>query len=200
MSNLGILAEYKNKIMRLLASDEKYRKLLSPNESECEDLDIVDVILGGEWIINGKKWTEQGHLFDHDFVDDAVTDKKVFTFVDANITNITNNMFVDFTLFIIPFTDKDLIRLSPYSSPTAQEVKEMNLFASNTYANRIDAMCERIDTLMMNQESNGLSGIGEVTPMYRNFMTTYRPNNQYYGKCLQYQIKNYNAGVYCGIN
>ena len=76
----------------------------------------------------------------------------------------------------------------------------MNLFASNTYANRIDAMCERIDTLMMNQESNGLSGIGEVTPMYRNFMTTYRPNNQYYGKCLQYQIKNYNAGVYCGIN
>ena len=100
---LHIVTEYKNKIMQLLISNENYRKLLSPEKSKCEELDEVDVIRGGEWIINEKKWTEQGHVFDHDFVDDAIKEKKVFTFVDANISSITNNMFIDFDLYIFPF-------------------------------------------------------------------------------------------------
>lgn len=195
---LHIVTEYKNKIMQLLISNENYRKLLSPEKSKCEELDEVDVIRGGEWIINEKKWTEQGHIFDHDFVDDAIKEKKVFTFVDANISSITNNMFIDFDLYIFPFVDKDLIRLSEYSSPTAKEVKNMGYYATSTYANRIDAMCECIESIMSN--TNKIKGLGDVKPAYRNFLQTYRPNNQYYGKCLCYQIKNYNVGGdNCGI-
>ena len=107
-------------------------------------------------------------------------------------------MFIDFDLYIFPFVDKDLIRLSEYSSPTAKEVKNMGYYATSTYANRIDAMCECIESIMSNTDK--IKGLGDVKPAYRNFLQTYRPNNQYYGKCLCYQIKNYNVGGdNCGI-
>ena len=165
---LHIVTEYKNKIMQLLISNENYRKLLSPEKSKCEELDEVDVIRGGEWIINEKKWTEQGHVFDHDFVDDAIKEKKVFTFVDANISSITNNMFIDFDLYIFPFVDKDLIRLSEYSSPTAKEVKNMGYYATSTYANRIDAMCECIESIMSNTDEakRAFKQIGQFAMTY----------------------------------
>ena len=59
MSNIYYAASYKNKIINLLLKNKDFIKLMNPTPSECEDLDIVDVLIGGEWIINGKKWEEQ---------------------------------------------------------------------------------------------------------------------------------------------
>ena len=105
---------------------------------------------------------------------------------------------MDFSLYIFVFTDKDLVRLNTCSSPTAKEAKNMGYFATDSYGNRIDILCDCIVRILNGTDE--LAGIGNVKPSPRNHLTTYRPNAQYYGKCLQYHITNYNAGSdSCGI-
>ncbi len=198
MGNLSIAADYKYKIINLLLKNNKFIQLVSPKESDCQDIDIIDVMLGGKWLINGEWYTEQGYIFDHDFVDDTVKEKKTFVFVDVDIPSVHKNIFMDFNLYVFVFTDKSLVRLNQWSSPTSQEVKEMGYFATDTYGNRIDALCDCIDETL--NENEKIYGLGAVTPNPRNHLSTYRPNNQYYGKCLSYHITNYNAGGdQCGI-
>lgn len=198
MGNLSIAPDYKYKIINLLLKNKKFIQLVSPKESDCQDLDIIDVMLGGKWLINGEWYTEQGYIFDHDFVDDTVKEKKTFVFVDVDIPSVHKNIFMDFNLYVFVFTDKSLVRLNQWSSPTSQEVKEMGYFATDNYGNRIDALCDCIDETL--NENEKIYGLGDVTPNPRNHLSTYRPNNQYYGKCLSYHITNYNAGGdQCGV-
>lgn len=198
MSNLYTAADYKFKIINLLLKNKNFIKLISPEESECPELDIVDVLLGGKWYINGEWYTEQGYIFDHDFVDDTIKEKKTFLFVDVDIPSVQKGMFMDFNLYVFVFTDKTLVRLNQWSSPTAREVKDMGYFATDTFGNRIDALCDCIDGILNGNEN--LYGLGDVESNPRNHLSTYRPNNQYYGKCLSYHITNYNVGGdQCGI-
>lgn len=198
MNNIYVSSSYKHKIINLLLKSKDFIKLISPKESNCPNLDTVDVLLGGEWIIDGKKWVEQGYVFDHDFVNDSITDKKTFVFVDTDIPSIDKNMFLDFSLYVFVFTDKDLVKLTTCSSPTAKEAQDMGYFSTGTYGNRIDILCDCIDRILNGTDE--LAGIGDVQPAARNYLTTYRPNAQYYGKCLHYQITNYNTGSDdCGI-
>lgn len=55
MSNLYTAADYKYKIINLLLKNKNFIKLISPEESECPELDIVDVLLGGKCtlMVNG---------------------------------------------------------------------------------------------------------------------------------------------------
>ena len=76
MNNIYISSNYKHKIINLLLKSSDFIKLISPKESDCANLDIIDGMLGGEWIIDGKKWTEQGYIFDHEFVNDSIKDKR----------------------------------------------------------------------------------------------------------------------------
>lgn len=82
--------------------------------------------------------------------------------------------------------------LDTCSTPTAKEVKNMGYFASNIHGNRIDALCDCVDNII--NGSNKIKGIGDVKPSPRNHMTIYIPNSKYYGKCLKYNISNYNPG------
>ena len=198
MGNLSIAADYKYKIINLLLRNNKFIQLVSPKESDCQDIDIIDVMLGGKWLVNGKWYTEQGYIFDHDFVDDTVKEKKTFVFVDVDIPSVQKNIFLDFNLYVFVFTDKSLIRLNQWSSPTSHEVKKMGYFATDSYGNRIDALCDCIDETL--NENEKIHGLGDIIPSPRNHLSTYRPNNQYYGKCLSYHITNYNTGGdQCGI-
>lgn len=187
MSNIYYAASYKNKIINLLLKNKDFIKLMNPTPSECEDLDIVDVLIGGEWIINGKKWEEQGHVFDYDFVDDTTTQEKTFVFVETDIDTISMDMFSDFNLYICVFTSKKLVRLNSSTVPTAKEVKNMGYFASST-ANRIDTLGQIIDKTINGNEK--IAGIGTVKPVSRGHWTRYTPNNKYYGRCLKYHITN----------
>lgn len=85
MANLYYSASYKNKIINLLLKNKDFIKLINPTPSECEDLDIIDVLIGGTWFINGKKYEEQGHIFDYNFVDETTTEQKTFVFVETDI-------------------------------------------------------------------------------------------------------------------
>lgn len=188
MSNLYNIANYKNKIIHLLLKNKNFIKLMNPEPSKCKDLDIIDVLLGGEWTINGKKYEEQGQVFDHNFVDDTTVEEKTFVFVETDIEYVRNNMFADFNLYICIFTAKNLVRLTDISKPTVKEIKDMGYFAS-TNGNRIDVLCDLVDRIINGNEN--IEGIGTVQPDSRAYVTQYCPNNKYYGKCLKYNITNY---------
>lgn len=192
MSNLYVSSKYKSDIINLLYRSDNFIKLINPIPSKCPDLDIIDVLNGGTWIINGKEWTEQGHVFDYNFVNETTTEKKTFVFVETDIDVIRDNIFTDFNLYVCIFTSKDLVRLNKSSSPTAKEVKNMGYFATSSRGNRIDALCDCVDRIL--NGSSRINGIGDVKPASRNHMTTYLPNSNYYGKCLKYNITNYNPG------
>lgn len=168
---------------------EDFITLIAPTPSECEYLDILDVLVGGEFLINGKKYEEQGYIFDHNFVDDTITQEKTFVFVETDIDTVRDNMFVDFNLYVCIFSSKNLIRLNKTTSPTVKQVKDMGYYAS-TYGNRIEILCDIVDRIL--NGSNDFESIGEVTPAPRNHVTIYAPNSKYYGKCLKYKITNYN--------
>lgn len=192
ISNLYASEEYKNRVINLLYRNDDFITLINPKPSQCPDLDIIDVLNGGTWFINGKKWEEQGHVFDYNFIDDTVTQEKTFVFVDTDITRIRNNMFTDFNLYIFIFTAKSLVRLNTSSIPTAKQVKDMGYFASATHGNRIGVLCDCIDRIL--NGSNKFKSIGDVKADPSSHMTFYSPNSNYYGKCLKYNISNYNPG------
>lgn len=190
MSPLYCLSQYKNKVINLLLKNDNFISLINPTPSDCEYLDIVDVLIGGEWIFNGKKYKEQGYIFDHNFVDDTVVEKKTFVFVEATVESIKQNILMDFSLYVYLFTAKDLVRLSSATVPSVKDVKKMGCFAGGTYANRIDALSEVIDGVLNGYDK--LQSLGEITPASRNFATPYSPKSDYYGKCLKYNITNFN--------
>lgn len=189
MANLYYATSYKNRIINLLLKTRNLIKLINPTASECEDLDIIDVLLGGKWFINGKEWKEQGHIFDYNFVDETTTEEKTFIFVETDIDTVRDNMFTDFNLYVCIFTHKSLVRITNATVPTVKEVKEMGYFAS-TYANRIDVLCDIVDRVL--NGTNKIAGIGNVEPASRGYVTMYCPNSNYYGKCLKYKISNLN--------
>ena len=196
MSNLYYASAYKNKIINLLLKNKNFIELINPTPSKCEEIDIIDVLVGGEWIINGVKYEEQGHIFDYNFINDTIVDTRTFVFVETDIDNIRDNLFTNFNLYICIFTAKELVRLTDKTTPTVNQVKDMGCFASS-YANRIDVLCDIVDRILNGNEK--IHGIGKITPASRGYCSPYSPNSKYYGKCLKYNISNLNeVEVTCG--
>lgn len=183
---------YKNRIINLLLKNKDFITLLSPTPSDCKDIDIIDVLVGGTWVINGVKHEEQGYIFDYNFANETTKEEKTFVFVETDIGSVTDNLFLDFNLYIHVFTDKKLIRLTSDTVPSVQDVKNMGYYAG-TYANRIDVLCDVIDKTI--NGNSKVPGIGTIKPAQRNFVTIYYPNNNYYGKCLKYHITNINEDI-----
>ena len=64
------------------------------------------------------------------------------------------------------------------------------------YGNRIDVLCDIVDRILNGNKK--IKGISKVTPAQRGFCTIYFPNSKYYGKCLKYNISNFNdTEEYC---
>lgn len=197
MSNLYAAAEYKNKIINILLKNTDFITLINPKKSECPGLDVIDVLIGGEWVIGGVKYEEQGHVFDYNFADDTTDEEKTFVFVETDIDTVSHNIFTNFNLYVCIFSHKRQVRLTDRSSPTVEQVRKMGCYAGN-YGNRIDVLCDVVDRVLNGTDK--IKGIGEVSPAQRGYMSLFIPNSRYYGKRLKYQIKNYNpGGDVCGI-
>ena len=104
MGNLYLSSDYKNTIINLLLSNQNFVKLINPQQSECPQITTENVLLGGTWIYNGKKYNEQGHIFDYNFVDETTTDEKTFVFVETDIDTVRQNLFTDFNLYVCIFS------------------------------------------------------------------------------------------------
>ena len=191
MSNLYFASDYKNTIINLLINNNDFVKLINPKESECSKIKIRDVLLGGSWFIDGKKYEEQGHVFDYNFVDDTKTDEKTFVFVETDIDTVRQNIYTDFNLYVCIFTHKSLVRIMDDTIPSMNEVEEMGYNVGH-YGNRVDILCDIVDNILNGNEK--IRGIGTVEPASRGYVTMYCPNSKYYGKCLKYKISNLNMG------
>lgn len=197
MTNLYTASSYKNTIINLLLENEDFITLMNPDNPPHKNISTEDVLLGGTWFINGKKYEEQGQLFDHNFVDDTTVEEKTFVFVETDITDIGYyDLLTDFNLYVCVFTAKPLIRITDDTIPSLNEVEMMGYEVGHS-GNRIDILCDVVDRILNGNKK--IKGIGDLKPANRNFCTIYSPNNKYYGKCLKYIISNLNeTGDDCG--
>ena len=191
MGNLYLSSDYKNTIINLLLSNQNFVKLINPQQSECPQITTEKVLLGGTWIYNGKKYNEQGHVFDYNFVDETTTDEKTFVFVETDIDTVRQNLFTDFNLYICIFSAKSLVRITDDTVPSLMDIEEMG-YESSHYGNRVDILCDIVDGILNGNKK--IKGIGDVEPASRGYVTMYCPNSKYYGKCLKYKISNLNMG------
>ena len=191
MGNLYLSSDYKNTIINLLLRNQNFVKLINPQPSECPQITAEDVLLGGTWIYNCKKYSEQGHIFDYNFVDETTTDEKTFVFVETDIDTVRQNLFTDFNLYICIFSAKSLVRITDDTVPSLMDIEEMG-YESSYYGNRVDILCDVVDGILNGNKK--IKGIGDVEPASRGYVTMYCPNQKYYGKCLKYKISNLNMG------
>ncbi len=195
MTNLYTASKYKNKIINLLIKNKDFVNLMNPQQSPHKNISDKDMLLGGIWYFEGKKYEEQGQIFDYNFVDDTIVQEKIFVFVETDIDYIRKDTFVDFNLYICIFTPKSLVRITDNTIPSINDVEMMG-YNAGYYGNRIDILCDITDRIL--NGSKKIKGIGDIKPADRNFCTIYTPSNKYYGKCLKYRITNLNeTGDYC---
>ena len=148
ISNLYNASKYKNIIINLLLKDNDFVTLMSPQKPPHNQLGIQDMLLGGTWFIDNKKYEVQGQLFDHNFVTDII---------ETDIDMIRQNIFTDFNLYICIFTAKTLIRITDGTTPSINEVEEMG-YEVGHYGNRIDVLCDIVDGILNgNKKIKGIS-------------------------------------------
>lgn len=196
MSNLYNASKYKNVIINLLLNNNDFVTLMNPPSPPHSQLELQDMLLGGTWFINKKKYEVQGQLFDHNFVNETTDEEKTFVFIETDIDMIRQNMFTDFNLYVCIFTAKSLIRITDDTIPSINKAESMG-YEVGHYGNRIDILCDIVDRILNGNKK--IKGISDIKPAQRGFCTIYSPNNKYYGKCLKYNISNLNEeDEYCG--
>lgn len=189
MPNLYNASKYKNVIINLLLNNSDFVSLMNPPNPPHNQLEIQDMLLGGTWFINKKKYEVQGQIFDHNFVDDTTDEEKTFVFVETDIDMIRQNIFTDFNLYICIFTSKSLVRITDDTIPSINEAESMG-YEVGHYGNRIDILCDIVDRILNGNKK--IKGINNIKPAQRGFCTIYSPSNKYYGKCLKYNISKFN--------
>lgn len=192
--NLYYAGRYKDKILSLLINSDSVVKLINPTMDERFELD--EILLGGAYFVYNsehkkEKVVLQGHMFDSLFVPDTTSEQKVFVCVETLVNSVEQGVFNNFSLFINVYVPKSLVRLDGYSSPRRTEMMKLGFSG-----NRVDMLCDAIDEKL---NGNDKFGIGDVEPAPHNFLTLSVPNNEFYGKCLHYTVKNYIDKDKCDI-
>lgn len=151
----------------------------------------MDVLRGGEWVVNGEKIEEQGHIFDYLYIDKTVTTAKVFICVEVLPVSYRFPM-IDLVLYIHIFVHKSLMRLSNDYSPTLSNptITEMNQLGY--IGNRLDQLVDVISEMM---NGNKKFGIQNLKPYDRGYISLDIPNESLYGKCLMYKAQINNTEI-----
>lgn len=174
----------KENIINKICNNETAVKLINPETND--DLTIRDVLLGGEWNINGKEITETGHIFDYNSVNYSTNDARVFICVEA-VPKTFNVFTVDVLLYVRIYVHKSLMKLTTESSlhPSAPSITEMN--EAGLIGNRCDQLTQVIGK-MLNGAVN-IGGISEIKPYEKKYIRLDIPNNEFYGKCMIFKTK-----------
>lgn len=189
MKNLDFIGLYKKKIIEILTKNQDVIKLIDPVLDD--NLEIEDILLGGTFVVDGKRKKYQGYIFDFDFISDTISEAKTFIEIECYIVKTEANMFNNFILEIKVISHKNSIRLDKFTSPTSSEMNDKGV-----YSNRVDGLCTVIDKLLNGKND---MGVGNLNPVTNGYNVVYPlSNNNYYAKSLAYMVKNCNeSGDIC---
>lgn len=169
------LGSYKEKVMRALAKDEDVVNLVMPTLDD-DRFDIIDNFIGGEFKDEkGNPLKLNGHCVDVPFIYATITDNKNIICIDSTITKADSEAIKEVGLVIYVMFHKSNIFFSD---------KDKKYYAQKGYSgNPVDVTVQAIGRLL-----NGRNdfGIGKLKPINYNPIKPYYPQNDYYGKTMEY--------------
>jgi len=165
----------------MLSINEDIAFIISP--SYITGVDTDQILLGGDFVIGGKKIYLQPYLYDYQFVPTTITEAKLIICVEIDVNSVENAMMSNFMFNVYIFSNKTNITLNEYSVPKKSEVNQYGLIG-----NRTDCACQIIEKLIKGSEKYGL---GLVTPANRDFSIPFSPSDNYTGKKLRFQVKGF---------
>lgn len=175
------LGVYKEKLFRLLVNSELSDLLIDILMPTLDDdrFDKVENFLGGEFSYNTDTGTEivklQGHLFDVPFIYNTITTASNVICIDTNISKNTSSL-KEMSTTISILCQKDSLLLD---SNTRLKYKKLGYIGRN----RLD-----IAVAILGDILNGSKkfGIGKLNPVPYNPVKSSFPNNDYFGKILDF--------------
>lgn len=178
------LTLFKDKIIKKICKDDIVIKLLNPVGHE--ELDIEDILRGGKWQVDGELIEEQGYIFDFNYVNQTTTEEKAFICVEA-LPSYYQYPLIDVSLYIHIYVHRGIMQLTSNksvnpSSPTKNEMSELGYIG-----NRCDQLIQAVGRLI--NGATDIGGISEIKPHNRGFIVLETINNNFYGKCLIYNVK-----------
>lgn len=177
---------FKDTLRLLFMNDEIITNLVMP------ELDNSQFTYEQNW--KGGKYTKNrfghsckevlvGHCFTHPYVEDTVTDTRSFICIETIYPNTYNPTFKDISLQIYIYSHHDILDLS--------DEEYQNYMKQGFAGNRCDMIMMAINRLMFNKDVCRDFGIGKVSFSERYPINTHVPNNKYYGRILNYNVKDF---------
>ena len=181
------IGSYKSNLFDLIIKDELSEYLIDLLMPNLEDnrFDKIDNFLGGTFTYNNADGSSElvklkGHLSDVPFVYTTISDTRNVICMDTNIVKSspsTKEMLVE--LFIM--CNKTSLALD-----SSVKLKYRNL--GYIGKNRLDIAVALLGDII----NNSLKfGIGKLTPTPSNPVSSYYPNNDYFGKILRYTCSDF---------
>lgn len=183
-SNEYYLTLLKSKIMSKIGTNDNVILLINPKEND--DLDLDDILYGGDFIINKEKVSEQGHIFDYNYVNETTTDERVFICIEA-LPSSYSYPLVDVLLYVHIYVHKRIMKITSKSainpsSPTKNEMSKLGFIG-----NRCDMLTQAIGKVLNGVKN--MPGIGGIRPYDRGYIGIDVPNSKFYGKCMIFKTK-----------
>lgn len=168
-TNLYPLGKNKDTLVKILSKDSNLVYLLVPDYDPATSTQDLDAIL-------------KQHIFKTVSIDNTAIEAKAYICIDTYVPFVDNDCIKEIGIVINVFCHNSLIDLT-----TAENNKMVKL---GYYGNRVDQILDCVDRCL-----NGKRGIGlgrlRLNP--RNPVTIIQPTNGYYGKRIEYSIRDFNS-------
>lgn len=192
-SNEYYLTLFKSRIINKLCNDDMTVKLLAPTPNPR--LEIADVLRGGLWKFGTNVIEEQGHIFDYKYVDKTTDETKAFICVEV-LPSVFSYPTLDIIMYIHVYIHKSIMRLTTEGAPKPSIPTSTEMAKYGFIGNRCDQLTQAIGKLI--NGATDIGGISEIKPYNRGYIVLDIPNDNFYGKCMMFNVKISNVeGLNC---
>lgn len=174
------LGSWKDTVSKTFFQSELLREIVMPT-LDNDKYDEDDNWFGGKklpiYISEKPTYSDLiGHFFDVPFVDGTVTDTRMVLCVDTEVAKCEGEALKSLYVHVYVMCHKDFIKMT---STEKSSYKKNHQLAGN----RIDMAVEVIGRLLNGSKKFGL---GRLQPIPNRPVTSYSPNNEFFGKVLHY--------------
>ena len=179
------LGAYKNELFRLFCDTENNPlcelliDLLMPTLDDMR-FNKFDNFLGGEYTKNGELVKLKGHIFDVPFVYSTIDDTRNVICMDDNII-INSHSTKQLSVTIYVMCHKNALNLD---SATRRKYKELGYIGRN----RLDIAIAIIGDIINHSD---IKSLGKLQPTPTSPTQSYFPNNDFFGKILNYTTSDF---------